>query len=377
MTGKKINILFVLSALNNGGAEMLVIRLCKYLDKTRFNVSICSLSSQGALQDLISNYKIPLFILEKKEGRDFSIVKKLKDIIIENEIDIVHTHNQGPLIYSVLASLLGKRHKLVHTEHINMMQEYSYSRKNCYYNKFLYRFLDGFVSIANHLTECVLEQFPRLTKKTVTIRNCVDMSRFDVAASGENLREKLGLAEDSVLLGNISALRRQKDHGTMLRAMVQVARHDKTSYLVIAGDGECAGELKTQAEELGLNGRVFFLGYRADIENLLCQFSLFLLTSLYEGLPLCLLEAMAMRCPVVATDVTGTNELVRDGETGILVPAGDDKRLAEAILLLVNNPEIRGKFVSQAAAILKSDFNFTAMIRHYEDYYASMISRGK
>lgn len=371
MTRKRINLLYVIHALNNGGAETLAIRLSERLQSDRFNPLICSLSDEGALRTVLEKKKLAYITLGKREGKDFSLPARLRKVLMEHNIDLVHTHNQGPLLYTTLASLFLKKWIVIHTEHINMGQEFSYSNKHQLYNTFLYRRTDGFISIAQHLTDNFLENYPTLQDKIVTIRNSVDVSQFqDLQGVGvSDIRQNLSLPSRTVLLGNISALRKQKDHVTLVKAMQELSRKRDDIYLVIAGEGECEGELKKLVVDLGLEERVLFLGYRDDIENLLQQFDVFILSSLYEGLPLCLLEAMAVGCPVVATDVVGTNELVENKKTGILTKPRDPEDLANAILALLQDKSQLEQLKIRAQKALQKEFDYTSMITKYQDYY--------
>ncbi len=149
----KINLLYIINSMNNGGAEVLAIRLAKKLDKSKFNPIICSLSDEGPLKDVLIRSGIPFHVLGKKEGKDLGLIFRLRRLISREKIDILHTHNQGPLLYGYLSTRLFKRIIFIHTEHINMEEEISYSLRHQYYNKILLSGIDGFLSIAGHVTE--------------------------------------------------------------------------------------------------------------------------------------------------------------------------------------------------------------------------------
>lgn len=374
MFNKPINILYILYGLNNGGAETLAIRLCEHLDRQLFAPTYCSLSDDGPLRQKLLDENISFVTLGKKEGKDLSQISKLRHLLSSKKIDLVHTHNQGPLLYTVLASFPLKSWKLVHTEHINMGQEFSYHSKHQLYNTILYRRLDGFIAIADHLSKSILAEHPFLNNKMVTIRNAVPEDHLLHSGHTISLRKELGLSQHSVLLGNISALRPQKDHRTMLLAMKEITRQRDETHLVIAGEGEKRDELQRLRAELNLEDKVHFLGYRSDVAALLSQFDLFLLTSLYEGLPLCLLEAMAAGCVIVATDVVGTNELARNNQTAKLVQPENPTELASTILILLNQPDEMRHLRQSASHLLKREFSFANMITTYQNYYLNITN---
>ncbi|WP_028581046.1 glycosyltransferase [Desulfogranum japonicum] len=373
---KRINLLYVIYSLDNGGAETLAIRLSEKIDKERFNPIVCSLSDRGPLREILVKYGITYYTLGKKEGKDFSVVFKIADILKKEKIDIIHTHNQGPLLYVFIAKLFFRRIKHVHTEHINMGVELSYSKKHELYNVILLRSLDGVINIAQHLNSQSAKYIKKKNAKVETILNSVEPATYDFSIQSD-LKHELGLDAGSFLIGNISALRPQKDHATLLNAMPYILKENPHAVLVIAGDGELRNDLEEQCLRMGLTENVTFLGYRADVNNLLAQFDVFVLSSLYEGLPLCILEAMAAGKPIVATDAAGTNELVRDSETGLLVPVGDAEQLGKSISLLLEHPERAAEMGRKAKELVNSEHNMDTMMKKYESYYLRLVADNK
>jgi glycosyltransferase involved in cell wall biosynthesis len=369
---KKINLLYVIYSLENGGAETLAIRLAEKIDKKKFHATVCSLTDGGPLKEVLEAKEVPYITLGKREGKDFKIVYRLIKQLKKNKIDIVHTHNQGPLLYTYLANIFSRKIKIVHTEHINMAKELSYSKKHLLYNKILYRSLDGFINIASHLTSNYCALFNLSNAKIQTIHNCVELSNYNSVANN-SLRQELGISADVPLIGNISALRPQKDHATLIRSMVKVCEKLPESILVIVGEGESEQELLTLTKQLDLTRNVIFLGFRSDINNLLAQFDVFVLSSLYEGLPLCILEAMAAGKPIVATDVDGTNEILVNSKTGLLVPAGQPEKFAEALLSIIVDPDCAIEMGKSARKFVAVKHNIEKMITQYEAFYKEIL----
>ena len=359
--------------MNNGGAETLAIRLADKLDKTKFDVYLCSLSDEGPLRKLIEKKKIKFFTLNTKGGKDVSLIYKLLKAVLKYKISIIHTHNHGPLLYTFLVRIFLKKIFHVHTEHINMAKELSYSRKDHFYNKIIYKSLDGFISIANHLTHDFKNLYNLKKAKVTTILNSIEINN-NKKIFPQSIRQEFSLDKDSPIIGNISALRAQKNHETLIKAMRLVVQKIPNAILLIAGEGEDAPNLKKNVGNLGLTKSVKFLGYRSDVDNLLAQFDIFVLSSLYEGLPLCILEAMAAGKPIVATDADGTNEVVKDGETGLLVPLKQPKQFAEAILSILSNPDRAAKMGKAARKLVEEQHNMGKMISQYEEFYEKLLS---
>ena len=369
---KKINLLYIIYSMNNGGAETLALRLAEIIDKDHFNTTVCSLSDKGPLRKILEDKKIPFVTLGKKEGKDLSIVLRLRKLLKDKRIDMIHTHNQGPLLYTFLATFFTKKYKIVHTEHINMLKELSYSKKHFYYNKILYGKVDGFISIAKHLTDDFKKQYNLSRVRVATIHNCVDTANVPASPS-KLLKSELELNDKAQIIGNISALRLQKDHDTLIRAMKIVAEKVPDAILVVAGDGDQKEALLALISELGIANNVKLLGYRSDVGELLGQFDIFVLSSLYEGLPLCILEAMAAGKPIVATDADGTNELIIDDVTGLLAPTKNPEKLAQAMITLLESPDKAKQLGSTAQKLVQEKYSIKTMMQKYEQFYKELL----
>ncbi|MCF8088137.1 MAG: glycosyltransferase [Desulfotignum sp.] len=371
----KINLLYMIQSLNNGGAETLAIRLAQNLDPTRFTPVVCSLCDEGPLRGILESTHIPHITLGKKEGKDMGLPFRIRKVLASHRIDLVHTHNQGPLLYTRLATLGGYRSvKLIHTEHINMAKEYSYAGRHRFLNRFLFKGIHGFVSIAAHLNQGFEQQIKSSGAMFTTINNSVSVPEPERVSPGI-LHRELGIDPTWSIVGNVSALRRQKDHTTLIKAMRLVVDQRPDTILAIAGDGELKTALHELTRDLGLTNHVRFLGYRSDVDHLLAQFDIFVLSSLYEGLPLCILEAMAAARPVVATDAEGTNAVVHHGKTGLLVPLKDPENLAAALLGMLQNKTAARKMGAAARKLIRDEYNMETMIQQYETFYQQVLLR--
>jgi glycosyltransferase involved in cell wall biosynthesis len=372
---KKIKLLQVIPSLNNGGAEMLAIRTSEHLDAAIFQPMICSLSDEGPLRSLVQEKNIPLFTLDKKAGKDFGLAGRLRRLIKDERPDIIHSHNLGPLLYAALACLfMPGRPIRVHSEHINMETELTSSSRHRIMQRVLFRSLDGCIAIAEHLARHLNQKF--IFKHPIeVIPNGIDIHVRDRKTYFGNLKNELGISSDTYLVGNISALRPQKDHLTLIRAAELLKADCPDIRFAIAGDGESMELLRHEISRMGLDNVVMLLGYRADVHNLLHGFDLFVLPSLYEGLPLCLLEAMAAQLPVITTDVQGNNELVRHEIDGLLFPARDARALALAIKRLHDDPGHAAALARHGRETVEKEYAFERMIGKYEAYYHKMYTR--
>jgi glycosyltransferase involved in cell wall biosynthesis len=167
----------------------------------------------------------------------------------------------------------------------------------------------------------------------------------------------------------LARLDKQKGHPYLLRAAVQVP----DALFLLAGDGPERAGLENLVQQLGIAGRVLFLGYRQDIADLLKICDMMVLPSLYEGLPLSILEAMAAGKPVIATNIGGTNEAVIDGQTGLLVPPADPPALAAAIRKLIENPLLAGKLAAAGKEQVQREFSVETMICRVTQVYDEIL----
>lgn len=355
---------------------MLSARLANSLEDDQMSVSVCALSNIGELDDILESQGITNYCLNKKDGKDLSIPSKLATLIRQKNIDIVHTHGQGPLMYSCLAKFFYRNFLLVHTEHINFEIEDPNPRKIYLYNTIFFRMIDRFISISEHLTNYYQKRFPFL-KTITTITNGINVEQFSNMPDKTTIIEELNVSPESLIVGNIAVMREQKDQETLIRAMVPVTQKIPNAILIIAGTGPLEDYLKALVDNLGLKKVVYFLGYRNDVLNLLASFDLFVLSSLFEGLPLSLLEAAAAGVPIITTDVVGNNELIHHQVNGLLSRPKSVADLAEKIVELLLDREKAAKLSKMGIQIIHDKYDEKMMVKKYKKAYRSLLKEPK
>jgi glycosyltransferase involved in cell wall biosynthesis len=214
-------------------------------------------------------------------------------------------------------------------------------------------------------------------RKGLCMYNAVNLERFSVRPDASILarkRQELGLPEEAIIVGTIGRLTQQKGYSILLEAADLVLREMPAVHVVIIGEGELKDSLKELAGQLGIARSVHFTGPRNDIEELLAIMDLFASSSLWEGLPTVILESMAAQVPVVATDVSGTRELVQDEVTGLLVPAGNPALLARAIVRALRQRELTTAMVEQACSRAQ-DFSIAEVAKQHVKTYQRTANR--
>lgn len=210
-------------------------------------------------------------------------------------------------------------------------------------------------------------------RATYLCYNGIDASLFDRQRSSiSNAVLPAGLPDVHPRIGIVGRLTDQKGHSDALETLALVSR-TRPAHLLILGAGPLEAQLKDQSARLGITDKVHFLGWREDVTSILSHLDVMLSTSLWEGFPTVLLEAMAQGVPVIATDVSGSRELVIDGKTGLLAPPGEPQRLAECVQRLLDDPALASR-LADAAYEYARQYTMQSTARHYEEIYTGLVS---
>ena len=228
--------------------------------------------------------------------------------------------------------------------------------------------LDRYIAVSHEVARCLNDELGVPPRKLSVVRNGIAVSSSDQALDPQ-FRSTIGDGEPRRIIFTPARLHRQKGHQYLLEA----ARDVPDALFLLAGEGPNRDELQKLAMDLGISDRVRFLGHRPDVARLLMHCDVFVLPSLYEGLPLSVLEAMAAGRPVVATDVGGTNEAVVDGVSGLLVPPADSKALAAAINVVLADPARAADLAAAGRARVHEFFSAEAMVRGVQDIYQELL----
>ena len=361
----KVNIMHLLFSLDIGGLETFVLSLLKKMDRSSFNFSVCSMSAGTRLRSEFEQIGIPVFVAEKRQGIDHSLALRLGKFLRRERIHIVHTHNNGPWLYGGVAAKLTGAH-LVHTEHSN---PFSDRRKVLFGERCLAKITDTIISDSSKVANFMIHKQKIEPRKIETILNGVDVEMFQRNIDITAKRAEFQIGGNELVIGSVGRLVPVKDYLTLLKTFKIIVSKMKNCRLVILGDGVLRAELEAYTETEGLSQNVIFLGSRRDVPEIMPIFDVFTLSSLSEGLPIAILEAMATGVPVVATRVGGVPEVVVDGRTGLLVPPRNPEKLAEAIISILFD---RGKIQLMGAAgrlRIEEKFNLTNTARSYEQVY--------
>jgi len=224
------------------------------------------------------------------------------------------------------------------------------------------------------IRERILAHDHSLQEKIVVVRNGVHQATVSRAQAREALSRELGTGEAAKLIGIAARLQPVKGHRFFLEAAASVLREQPAAHFVLVGDGPLRPVIEKHATHLGIADRVHLLGDRTDVAQLTSAFDLLVLSSLHEGLPNAVMEAMAARVPVVATAVGGTKELITDGETGYLAAPGDASALADRILFALDDPN-SANVVAAASTRITNTFGMDRMVESVGRLYDELMKR--
>ncbi|MCI0684582.1 MAG: glycosyltransferase [Gemmataceae bacterium] len=365
-----LTVCHVLHSLNVGGAEMLVVRLARKLrDKCRF-VFAC-LDELGVLGEELRKEGFTVEVLDRKPGFDPGCAWRLGRFWRRERVHVVHAHQYGPFFYSVAARLLWRRPAIIFTEHGRTFPDYP-RRKRIIANRILLERRDRVVGVGEAVRRALIRNEGIPQRRVGVIYNGIDTAVFANGCHDRDLiRRELGMGPDDFVIFQVARLDHLKDHATAVRTMHRVRRDLPAARLVLVGEGPERGKIEESIDRHRLADHVRLLGLRNDVARLLRAADLFLLTSISEGIPLTVIEAMAAELPVVSTRVGGLAEIIEDGRTGFLAAAGDDAALAERICRLASDAPLRRQLGQCGKVRAATMFSEDQMHLRYLELYRS------
>jgi glycosyltransferase involved in cell wall biosynthesis len=292
-------------------------------------------------------------------------------LFAEERIDVIHAHQYTPFAYAVATRAFGCRPPVLFTEHGRFYPDYpNFKRK--VFNRLLPDRRDRFIAVGESVRQALIRNEGLPPRRVEIVYNGVDLSAFDHDQSRDDVRHELGVASDTFLVVQVARLDTIKDHTTAVRAIAAAVEQCPAIRLMIVGDGPERDVIVETIKALGLEKNVTMLGLRHDVSRILSAADAFLLTSLSEGIPVTIIEAMAAGVPVVSTNVGGVPELLEDGVSGLLVPVGDATGVANALTRLEADRDLRERLSRAARERAETCFSEPQMIEAYAALYASM-----
>lgn len=336
------------------------------------------LLNDGRLADELRRLDLMVIVLDETRTSMLGLVLGLTRLLREQSCDIVHVHKYKDGVLGTIAARLAGVPYVVRTMHGQAEPLRGWQRLKSSVYETLDRLTlkwmgDLVIAVSQRLTETLRESGYRPTMVTC-IQNGLDLTHVASARAREDVRCELGLEPDAVLIGTVGRLSEVKGHVHMLRAANHISHLDSRARYMFVGDGPLRDELLLSAAELDVVGSCLFTGPRRDVYDLMAAMDIFVLPSLNEGMPMSLLEAMALGRPVVASAVGGIPEVINHRVNGLLVPAGDEPALAAACLELARNRELAAALGARARKTVEQAFSHERSGSALLNAYATIAS---
>lgn len=369
---RKIRVLQVINQLAFGGAEALQYTFAQAIDQRRFELHVCALRhlSPDVVGQRLRQAGIPVVVLDQRSLYDLRALLRLTRYIRRHRIDIIHTHLAGADILGRIAGFLTGRPVVstIHNLRVDVLE--GPARRRWLY-RWTARWFNRRLAVLNEEERASTAQWFGLPlEQVVAIANGVDVARFHAEPGFDRaaFRQEL-IGGDHPLVVTIARMTVHKALPDLVAAAQLVVAALPDTHFLLAGDGPVREQLEAQVRELGLEASVHFAGFRDDVPHLLKAGDLFVLSSVTEGMPLVVLEAMAAGTPVVATEVGGIPTIIHDGVTGLLVPPSRPEELAAAILADLRDPERAQRMALAAKGHVIERYGMRAWARRWEELY--------
>jgi glycosyltransferase involved in cell wall biosynthesis len=369
---KKIKVLECIRQGQIGGGESHLLSLVENLDRERFEPVVLSFT-EGPMVDRLRDLGVRAHVIYTEKPFDITKWGKVKELLKAERPALIHAHGTRassntlwaarslhiPLIYTVHGwsfhddqNPLVRRLRIIGEKYITSRSAFNIA-----------------VSASNR--QSGLERIPGL--KATVISNGIDQEKFSPSRKLKDIRTELGIPMDAMLVLFVARFTNHKQPLVLISAFKEALEGLPSLHLLMVGDGDQKEEGKALVSKLGLEEKVTFQPFRQDVPDVLAAADIFVLPSLWEGLPIGLLEAMAMGRAVVATRVDGTREVVHHEGNGLLAEPGDLQGLAAALVRLGKDGELRTTLSMRALSTIKDEYNAAAMTRKIEAVYDSFV----
>ena len=360
-----------------GGPDKTILNGARVHDPSRVALTVCYIRDARdkvfALDRRAAELGLDYTEVIERHSFDPGIWPQLRKLVLDRRIDIVHAHDYKT---DGLAWALAKRTPIVPLSTAHGFAMVSLSQRTYYAleKRLLARF-PRVIAVASHIKAELVRTGSRPDRVTV-INNAIDPQVFrrDPARRAP-VRRALGYSDDDVVIGAVGRLEQEKRFDMLIEVIARLRAGHPAIKLAIVGEGSLRGELEAVIGRVGAGSAVQLLGHRTDVVDLYQAFDVFVQSSEREGTPNCVLEAMAMETPLVATDVGGTSELATNEVHGLLVPRNDPDRLLAAIDRAIADPAGRAARAAEARRRTETDLSFERRIRRIEDIYDELMSR--
>jgi glycosyltransferase involved in cell wall biosynthesis len=365
-----IFVLYFTNSVGRGGAEEHILTLLRNLDRKVFRpLLVCPPECAEKLRpDLPGD--VPLERLEYQWPYQIGSALHLAGILRDYRVGILHSHL---FCSSIAASPIGRLSRvpvILETPHLREAWRHGLIKGSYVIDRAVGKCVDHYVAVSEANARYLIGEKGLPARKVHVIHNGCDLKKYDSERRApQGMKNSLGIAEDDPIIVALGRLEPQKGHRILLEAHARVLREVPRARLVCVGTGALAQELRDQTRRLQIEDGVRFVGYQSNVGDWLALSDVSVLPSLFEGLPLVAIESLAAQCPMVATAVDGTTEVVINERTGLTVPPENPQKLAEALVRLLCQPELRQRLARAGRQWVLEHFSEEQQIRKTQELY--------
>lgn len=362
---RQVNVLFVVPSLVREGAQTQLVELVNAIPREKFTIHLFTFEKELDQRERLKRH-IHFYNQPRRYKYDFGAANTIAEIIDKEHIDVVHCTLQFALLFCMLAGHRSRRKPpLIDAIHSTKNQKW----KEEIFDRLIYQWLmrrcGKIICVCEAQKVIWKRKYPALKHLMEVIYNGVDPVRFDPRKcndAGVALRQNLGIAQSSPVIGSVAAFRREKGHECIVKSFNRVKAAIPDVHLLLAGDGLQRRRIEQKVERCRLNGSVHFLGNLNDIRPVYAASDVTVIASKSEAFSMAMLESMAMETPLVATDVGGTKEAVINNETGLLTPVEAPDELANQLIQLVQNDELVSDMKKRCRQLVLEKFTQQTMV---------------
>jgi len=363
VTRKKIRVAHVIGSLNYGGAENQVVQLLNTLNPYRLDKYLVTFKNVKTPNSRALSPEIMCFNLRLRRWGQIGCIIRLYRLFERVKIDVVQAHMFHTNLYVAIAARLAGVPVVLTTEHGKNLW------KRPIHHFLERRIISPLVSVRIAVSRdirnirAVSGDVPE--DKLTVIRNCVEIpEKVERYPCGNKVR-----------IGTVGRLVPAKDYGTLIMAFKRLMEDGLNTDLIFVGDGPERSNLESMVQELGITGNVTFSGFQANVNSFLSKVDVFVLSSIREGIPVAMLEAMAIGVPVVATKVGGIPEVIQDNVDGLLVDSRNSEMLADALKRVIEDSSLGNSIGEAGRKKVKCLFSCEAICKQYEELYTDLLAQ--
>ncbi len=380
-----IKVVHIITKLELGGAQQNTLYTVSHLDKEKF-IPILITGSEGLLIDDakrlgVEAYFLPSLVREINPVKDITALLDIRRLLLRIKSSslspiIVHTHSSKAGIIGRWAAYLAGIPVIIHTFHgygFNDYQSFLKRQLFIFLERLTARITTRFIAVSKNNIKAGINAGIFKSNDVELIRSGIDISEYkDIKIDKAKKKQELGIEPDKPLIGMIACFKPQKAPLDFIKAAYIVHQKMPDVRFIVAGDGELRPVIEELINSLRLGDRIKLLGFRRDIPEIMKCLDVFVLTSLWEGLPRVILQAMAAGIPVVATAVDGSSEVVKNGINGFLIKPGDVEEISEKIIYILQKPQDL-KFKDSDFKSIFDEFDISLMVKKQEELYERLV----